>query len=673
MLANNSENRLTHLLGAYNSDSDNENEEEAPEERKNGMNADNNTLYTEWTQCFDRDSGHPYFWNIQTKEVTWEMPQEYSTYLEWVKSSKFSHEQRWKVYEAEDTKTPYYVDEVTRIVFWEMPEEYKKGLASHEKEPVKEVRKEPQKEPQKVLKKVEKKVHKTQAKKYPEHLTNYNSDDEKIELISSYGRSSDSSEDECESTEGQGEKSRTTAIAEHSATLGKKTKIEAYREDEKSSEKPPEPIPSEELLPYKLYSHDPNDHHATDKTVNTTGSSILFSNETSVTLSELERTYQADREKSKSPENLPGSDANKMSEKSSISNMEIDMKLTMRKRRIEIPRIPPKTEQISKPETDQDDSGSSENKPKGSLYENFQKGGVEFADKKDEETESEEKQIETTTKDASTDTATDDEQSIEEVKELSSLIGAKVKFLSEGRPIISGVQIMQIQLETLLAAFDTRHLSKHYIMNWLSTTTKSLLQLENDVAPNGWKCKWDRENSRYYYQNLATGRIQWDFPEPDVTCAGDEMEICTTPPYPGASETEVPIAKKAKLSEDSGDELRAPEPPAWNSSPEPPPAPMITPVPPPPPVITNKLNLELDYFYSDLASLETSMKPPPPEVIEEAPAADVKKTTKPEVEPPPIAPSPKVKKKKVKTSKTDMKEVSLMMAKWQKAQQDLQK
>ncbi|XP_059610254.1 formin-binding protein 4-like [Phlebotomus argentipes] len=596
MLPNGSENRLTHLLGAYNSDSDDEESAEEQVQRKHGNNgasvADNITQ-TEWTQCFDRDTGHPYFWHISTKEVTWEMPEEYRAYLEWVMSSTMSSEHRWKVYEAEDGKATYYVDEVTRVVSWDMPEEFRKHLAEQKKEKPKE-----------------KVVKKRPVKKYPEHLMKDDSNEEKIELISSYSRSSDSEEDEKDN-------GKVEDTAERTPT--------------------PDQIPSEELLPYKMHTHIANtDAQAAERSPNHATTSTLFSNETSVTLSELEKTYSAVR---KSPESAPRPEAISIS----TCEEEMDVKLTMRKRRIEVPRILPKSQPPAKVDKDVEVEKEEEEQQVVNADEDVE----EIVERKE-------------FKDASTSTAEDEENS-EDLKTMSSLISAKVKFLSEGRPIVTGVQVMQIQLETLLTAFEAQQLTRCYVMKWLKSTAKSLLQLENEVAPNGWKCKWDRKNSRYYYQSMVTGKIQWDFPEPDVTCHDDEMEICTTPPHPGGVEEGEPEAKKPKQEENSN-ELRTPEPPTWNSSPEASPAPPFD-AAPPPPRITDKFHTELDSFYSDLASMDSM--PNPTEAVPAEASTEVAQTTSAE--------QPKVKKKKVKTSRTEMKQMSMLMAKWHKAQQDLKK
>ncbi|KAK6636780.1 hypothetical protein RUM43_010443 [Polyplax serrata] len=101
-------NPLSGLLGNYNSDSDNE--EQAPKSSKSldakvedflkeihplttsetsnntkaasatqqGTGVPTEALYpasiTAWQQCYDPNSGYPYYWNTETNEVTWEMP-----------------------------------------------------------------------------------------------------------------------------------------------------------------------------------------------------------------------------------------------------------------------------------------------------------------------------------------------------------------------------------------------------------------------------------------------------------------------------------------------------------------------------------------------------------------------------------------------------------------------
>lgn len=115
-------NSLTQFLGAYNSD-DEENDVSEKE-------AANTTTTTNWTKCTDHAVGHPYYWNMETKEVTWEMPTEYHQFLETSKSqfSELPIDDYWK--KGEDKNTTFFVNELTRIVTWQKPPGYKEDKIS---------------------------------------------------------------------------------------------------------------------------------------------------------------------------------------------------------------------------------------------------------------------------------------------------------------------------------------------------------------------------------------------------------------------------------------------------------------------------------------------------------------------------------------------------------------
>nr|XP_018897949.1 PREDICTED: formin-binding protein 4-like [Bemisia tabaci] len=170
-----------------------------------------------------------------------------------------------------------------------------------------------------------------------------------------------------------------------------------------------------------------------------------------------------------------------------------------------------------------------------------------------------------------------DDASKTEIESLSEVIIEKVRFLSEGKEPVSPVQIMAIQVETLMNAWQASCLSGKYLLNWLNETSKQLSSLEKEAAPGGWKCEWDRSFNRYYYRNLETGRIQWEYPLPlanenEETIEEVEMELCETPPPP-SSPLPQPPATPPPPSE---------EPPL----PKTPPPPVISFSPPPPPVIS---------------------------------------------------------------------------------------
>ncbi|XP_011696542.1 PREDICTED: formin-binding protein 4-like isoform X2 [Wasmannia auropunctata] len=185
-----------------------------------------------------------------------------------------------------------------------------------------------------------------------------------------------------------------------------------------------------------------------------------------------------------------------------------------------------------------------------------------------------------------------EEKVSEEMNDLSQIITEKLKFLSEGRESVSAVQTMQIQLQTLSTAWTTGSLEDSYFQKWLTNTNHELERLEQDAAPAGWLCQWDRSHKRYYYHNTSTGTLQWTYPDTGIAGGTEEMELCTTPP-PESEElsvTESPGTKKMKekqaeeMDDNKADDenvadrrsatLEAPPPPQI-SNPSPPPPPRI--------------------------------------------------------------------------------------------------
>lgn len=87
-------NPLSGLLGQYDSDSDHENVN-GQESLKLDAKVDNflqeiNQIAPEqkntqkqnaWQECFDESTGYPYYWNVETNAVTWEMPPEYKQWV----------------------------------------------------------------------------------------------------------------------------------------------------------------------------------------------------------------------------------------------------------------------------------------------------------------------------------------------------------------------------------------------------------------------------------------------------------------------------------------------------------------------------------------------------------------------------------------------------------------
>ncbi|XP_070150243.1 formin-binding protein 4 isoform X2 [Polyergus mexicanus] len=179
-----------------------------------------------------------------------------------------------------------------------------------------------------------------------------------------------------------------------------------------------------------------------------------------------------------------------------------------------------------------------------------------------------------------------------EMNDLSQIITEKLKFLSEGRESVSAVQTMQIQLQTLSTAWAANSLEESYFQKWLSNTNHELERLEQDAAPAGWLCQWDRSHKRYYYHNTSTGTSQWTYPDTGIAGGTEEMELCTTPPpeseeltvaeSPGTKRTKEKQAEEVddnktnneNVTERRPTDLEAPPPPQI-SNPSPPPPPRI--------------------------------------------------------------------------------------------------
>ncbi|XP_011347934.1 formin-binding protein 4 isoform X2 [Ooceraea biroi] len=179
-----------------------------------------------------------------------------------------------------------------------------------------------------------------------------------------------------------------------------------------------------------------------------------------------------------------------------------------------------------------------------------------------------------------------------ELNDLAQIIGEKLKFLSEGRESVSAVQTMQIQLQTLSTAWTAGSLEESYFQKWLTSTNHELERLEQDAAPDGWLCQWDRSHKRYYYHNTSTGTSQWTYPDTGIAGGTEEMELCTTPPPPESEElsiTESPGTKKVREKQAEDTDIKMDDENAGERRPKdveaPPPPQISNPSPPPPPRI----------------------------------------------------------------------------------------
>jgi len=62
-------------------------------------------------------------------------------------------------------------------------------------------------------------------------------------------------------------------------------------------------------------------------------------------------------------------------------------------------------------------------------------------------------------------------------------------------------------LQTLSTAWTAGSLEESYFQKWLTSTNHELERLEQDAAPSGWLCQWDRYSIPYakfalFYVNM---------------------------------------------------------------------------------------------------------------------------------------------------------------------------
>ncbi|KAF5301833.1 hypothetical protein FQA39_LY10618 [Lamprigera yunnana] len=623
----------------------------------------------DWQECFDNSSGYTYYWNTQTDQVTWSMPEQYKQWKDRHLLDNSSDEIKKPVlfpaalpFKANLHKRPKDITNATEAIKMRLENEKECNMSSIEKlslipyDEESDSESEPEKNTEIVLD--------SQTKSVKENKNN-NSDEDNIDLV----------------TEIQ---NRAKILKDLGGELPPDVK-KIVEQNDVSVKNGLEQKVKRDVSGFSLVagygdSEDEEDNDSKILSAPNNSSKIAIS-----TLFPIPKPIDLNQflETEKPPE---------MQE-------EIDVKAFHRKRRIavEFNVEKPKNELNDVPEVDkQDISFKSEtetvqNKHKIS-YPGFTSGGVMFTKV---DIDSDKKPVEELNKN----------ETMKKIEETHKTLKEKLTFLSEGREPVSPVQVIIIQMETLYEAMRVGSLTLEYLHNWLKQTCSELVKLEKEAAPVDWLLQWDRINKRYYYRNQQTGESQWDYPQPDIVAGDDAMDICTTPP---------PMASENLLEE--------PLPPSI--APQPPPPPRIkSPTPPPPPVISksikqrkkvtskthksvvieeviplplenfenvgeplppgvdsppepysmnvqtsnDKLGSELNSFYSDLAAMETDTDLAPPIVdtlsnIEQVPM--VKTET-------PLKRKKKPKVKLVEGLAMKKKGVSKLVERWKNVQKDL--
>ncbi|XP_061856571.1 LOW QUALITY PROTEIN: formin-binding protein 4 [Colius striatus] len=130
----------------------------------------------------------------------------------------------------------------------------------------------------------------------------------------------------------------------------------------------------------------------------------------------------------------------------------------------------------------------------------------------DKETESEEPQEKAKAQGAPK--IEEEEQDLKfQIGELANTLTSKLEFLGINRQSISNFHMLLLQTETRIADWREGALNGNYLKRKLQDAAEQLKQYEINATPKGWSCHWDREHRRYFYVNDRSGESQWEFPD----------------------------------------------------------------------------------------------------------------------------------------------------------------
>ncbi|XP_061227014.1 formin-binding protein 4 isoform X3 [Neopsephotus bourkii] len=100
-----------------------------------------------------------------------------------------------------------------------------------------------------------------------------------------------------------------------------------------------------------------------------------------------------------------------------------------------------------------------------------------------------------------------------QIGELANTLTNKLEFLGIHRQSISNFHLLLLQTETRIADWREGALNGIYLKRKLQDAAEQLKQYEINATPKGWSCHWDREHRRYFYVNERSGESQWEFPD----------------------------------------------------------------------------------------------------------------------------------------------------------------
>ncbi|XP_007432656.2 formin-binding protein 4 [Python bivittatus] len=121
--------------------------------------------------------------------------------------------------------------------------------------------------------------------------------------------------------------------------------------------------------------------------------------------------------------------------------------------------------------------------------------------------------------------AEDEEQDLKfQIGELANMLISKLEFLGISRQSISNFHMLLLQTETRIADWREGALQGNYLKRKLQDAAEQLKQYEINAAPKGWSCHWDRDHRRYFYVNEQSGESQWEFPDGEEEEEGQILE-----------------------------------------------------------------------------------------------------------------------------------------------------
>lgn len=439
----------------------NEINEIAPTKQKE-LPKSSSTNTCDWEECFDDTSGFPYYWNINTNEVTWEIPSDYKKWKSQQKKPKPPKTtEKHQIYKPETLLFPAVPAlQIPDTIIYKIGESIAKPNVIQVQNEKSDITK----------RKVDSSKKVTVAKKKfnNDKMTRQKSseeseEDEKITLISSYGGDTESEDEENDEKNENSSKSLVVLPIKELPN----NKITSSSSSNASMTDQQEKVTGITLLASYGESDDEEDTNKEKKELKLLNTPPKIS--TLFPIQQLIDASQFDNSPNENP-------TSKKTLTDSSNNLTDEQRVYQRKRRIGL-ELPTNTTKKSEKDLNLKErfkleasrTGFGFNSSNAEKYANFKSAGKMTFVKSGSET------------------------SLPSSSNDADLLKEKLEFLCEGKQEeISPVQIMLIQLETLQTARLAGCLQSTYLQKWLQETNEEISKLEKDSTPQGWILEWDR-------------------------------------------------------------------------------------------------------------------------------------------------------------------------------------